>query len=258
MGIFWRWLGYGGKHLCVMHKRCVGSSNDVARQRLHWPIGEGGQGEGLVIKVDRQLAGRGRRGKRWVSRRGNLHCSFVLVPSVSQRHYPQLSFMASLALMETLRSLCRHPAWWRRVSCKWPNDVLCDGKKLAGILLEHGLYRGRSMVIMGVGVNVRFAPPLRRVTSLYACGIMSTEAEVFKRFALFFWRRYRLWQEKEAHDMVYQEWLCHAYRLGGFVRLHMDGEKVEGMFEGLTSDGRLCVRMRNSEVRHVSSALVET
>lgn len=86
----------------------------------------GGASHGAVIWAKRQTAGRGRMGREWVSSEGNLYVTVLVHPPVALDQCPQLSFVAALAVAETLEGIVPDPA---KVACKWPNDVLVGGKK---------------------------------------------------------------------------------------------------------------------------------
>ena len=107
------------------------STSTLLKQRA-----EAGAAEGLAIQALRQSAGRGRQGKGWESPAGNLYVSVLLRPGVALREAPQWSFVAAVALAETLNPLLPKAA---RPRLKWPNDLLLDGAKAAGILVETGV-----------------------------------------------------------------------------------------------------------------------
>ena len=112
---------------------------------------ESGAEPGLVVWGREQTAGRGRRGRRWESSPGNLFMSIYLdVSFASQSDIPQLSFVAALAICDLVEELA--PQMTDKLSLKWPNDVLADGAKLAGILLEGA---GPGHVVVGMGVNLK-------------------------------------------------------------------------------------------------------
>ena len=121
-----------------------GSTNDIARE-----LADQGCAAGLVIVAEEQLSGRGRTGAVWSSPLGNLYQSLVLRPQVSPSIASQLSFVTALALREAIVKILPN----QECLCKWPNDVLCDKAKVAGILLESKItptasppFNSRSMV----------------------------------------------------------------------------------------------------------------
>src|SRR5919198_6069394 len=130
----------------------IGSTNDEARR-----LAREGAPAGTLVWAVAQSAGRGRRGHLWQSPPGNLYLSLVLRPDVPPALAPQLGFIAALALGDALDQLAG-PGLQLRY--KWPNDVLAEGRKIAGILLESETAgAGRlEFVIIGIGVNIASAP----------------------------------------------------------------------------------------------------
>ena len=119
----------------------------------------------LWIAAREQTAGRGRRGNSWVSPRGNLYATLLLTDPAPPECAPQLSFVAVLALYDTIAACA--PALREALSLKWPNDLLCRGAKLAGILIEGEQAADALAVAIGIGVNCETTHrkrPIRRPT----------------------------------------------------------------------------------------------
>jgi BirA family biotin operon repressor/biotin-[acetyl-CoA-carboxylase] ligase len=114
-------------------------------------MAEGGDAEGLVVLAHHQTGGRGRLGRTWNDEpKANLLFSLLLRPSIPLERFPLLAFYASLAVAEAIHSHTGITA-----DCKWPNDILLDGKKVCGILLESSQDKTRSpFAILGIGLNV--------------------------------------------------------------------------------------------------------
>src|SRR5947207_10376488 len=112
----------------VMHD-ALDSTNSEALK-----LAQGGERGPLWVVAARQTAGRGRRGRNWVSQPGNLYATLLLTDPAPAERWPQLSFVAALALRDAVAALA--PALEARVAIKWPNDLLLDGAKVAGILIE--------------------------------------------------------------------------------------------------------------------------
>lgn len=126
-----------------------------------------------------QRAGRGRHGREWVSPPGNLYASLLLVAPCPAADSPKLGFVAGVALAEVVRKLAPKA----NTHLKWPNDVLVDGAKLSGILLEGRMVAGgKQAVAIGMGVNITSAPELpgRAATSFSALGVATDRREVFR------------------------------------------------------------------------------
>src|SRR5438105_12858227 len=153
----------------------IGSTNAEALARAR--AGERGP---LWITAGRQTAGRGRRGRSFVSEPGNLFASLLLTDPSPADRAAELSFVAALALHDAICQVA--PVLAGRLELKWPNDLLCDGAKLAGILVEGESGSGRPLaVVIGIGVNCAHHPDglSYPATSLAACGVTVTPQRLF-------------------------------------------------------------------------------
>ena len=214
---------------------CIDSTNDeVGRQAAQ------GAQPGLVVWALEQTAGRGRRGRTWVSPPGNLHCSFLLHSRPKLEEAPQLAFVAAVALRDALSSLLPSTPF----CCKWPNDILADGRKIAGMLLESA----RPHVILGVGVNVVDAPSpaLYPTASLQGLGSGATAFDVLTAFAEQLTHWHRQWLDF-GFPALRQAWLDRATGVGGPVTVRLaNGEESHGRFAGLDEGGALLLEQGDS------------
>ena len=209
------------------------STNDDARR-----MAADGAADGTLVWAERQTSGRGRRGRRWESPAGNLYMSLLLRPAVPLAQAGQIGFLAALAIAETCAALLPH----RAVACKWPNDVLIDGKKVAGLLLESEAQPDGVVdwLVLGLGVNVASHPEGMEfpATSLSAAGgkadVETTMAMVANAFAIW----YRRWLA-EGVAPARDAWLARAAGIGGAVRVRLETRTEEGIFAGLDGEGAL-------------------
>lgn len=196
--------------------------------------------EGLWLRAERQTGGRGRLARRWESPAGNLYCSTIVRLRPYDPAPGTLALVAAVALHEAV-SLYLPP---EKVVIKWPNDLLVDGAKLCGVLLE----RTDDAIIIGIGLNIAHHPDLpdRPATSLAACGagevdpayFLQTLAEIFARW-LEVWRGQGL-------GPVRDRWLKQAHPVGTALKANLpDGSTLEGLFTGLDEDGALILRLAN-------------
>lgn len=193
-----------------------------------------------------QTAGRGRRGRQWETARGDLAASFAYVTTADPATAATLGFVAGLALEQALRevaaSLSPRAA---RPELKWPNDIVVDGKKLAGILLEADpLAEGRLAVAVGIGVNVVSAPdglPYPAV-SLAQRGDATTAEELFEALAENFVTWLDTWRDGEGLPAIRKAWMARAAGLGSQVEVDMGTRTLRGRFESLDDRGRLVLR----------------
>lgn len=188
-----------------------------------------------------QTAGRGRRGRAWSSMHGNLAASLLVVPDSDPAVSATLGFVAGVALHHALTSIV--PA--ERIALKWPNDVLGDGSKLCGMLLEaQKLSDGRMAVAIGIGVNVVATPDglPYAAASLKGMGIETDAATVFGALSDAWVDAYESWDRGRGVDAVLDQWRVAAAGIGGEIAVSQDGTVVRGIFETIDQAGRLIVR----------------
>ncbi len=195
----------------------------------------------LWIVADEQTKGRGRHGRVWASPRGNLYASLLLVAPCEQARASQLGFVAALALHDAVADVTGLAA--PRLALKWPNDLLVDGAKLSGILLEgHRVGATQTFaVIIGMGVNVTAAPegmPYRTTRLIDAAGAVD-RAALFAAMSSRMARRLAEWQGGAGFDSIREAWLARAARLGANVTVRLPHRNASGTFLGVDSAGRL-------------------
>lgn len=198
-----------------------------------------------------QTAGRGRRHRPWIAARGNLAASVLEVIDVSPSIAATLGFAAGLALEEALRkvsietSLRSAGSDQMKFSLKWPNDVLAEGQKLAGILLEaEAVADGRLAVVVGIGTNVIAAPegtPMP-ATSLAALGVHTSAEELFTRLSDTWAELRGIWDNGRGFGEIRQRWLARAAGRGEKVAIHTGGATLEGTFDTLDEAGCMIVQ----------------
>ena len=205
----------------------VNSTNDVAAEYASKAVGQKS-----VIVARRQTAGRGRRGRSWQSLDGNLFFSILL--EFKLRNLGQLIMAASLSLLEAIKDY----APLADVQLKWPNDVLLNGGKVSGMLLEKGA--GEYMVV-GIGVNVVQSPKnadmLYPTTSLKEAGIQ-TSADAFLEHFL------RRFAENIKQNAAYlrQQWLKNAKGVGQKIAVRQNGKQQRGIFKGIDDNADLLLQ----------------
>jgi BirA family transcriptional regulator, biotin operon repressor / biotin---[acetyl-CoA-carboxylase] ligase len=232
----------------LVSRGTVGSTNDEARQ-----LARGGAPEGTLVCALEQTAGRGRRGRFWSSPRGNLYASLVLRPTCPPDRAAQLGFVAALAVGEALSELV---PGLENLACKWPNDVLAGGRKIAGILLESEMGEGNDLafLVVGVGMNLASAPPDAefRATSVLAegCPPPSLNAAL-AAFARHFENWAGRWRA-EGFAPVRDAWRARAIGFGEQIRVRLDSATLHGKFVDIDHQGVLLLETA-SGLRHVSA-----
>jgi BirA family biotin operon repressor/biotin-[acetyl-CoA-carboxylase] ligase len=211
------------------------STNEEARRQA-----QAGAAEGTLIWARAQTAGRGRRGRNFISPPGNLYMSILLRPDQPGGVAAQLGFAAALAVGEAVLTLLPETV---SLAYKWPNDVLLDGRKTCGILLEsQAAGEGRvDWLVVGIGVNIVSFPagidfP---ATALAACGAGPIPVETaLEAVAGRFLHWYELWREA-GFAPLRAAWLARAHGLGEVINVRLPGEETIGRFVGLDEDGAL-------------------
>lgn len=193
-----------------------------------------------------QTAGIGRRGRAWAFQPGNFAASARIAPAGSLDAFAQYSFVAALALHDALAAIVGHGA---DIALKWPNDVLINGKKACGILLETTPRREGHELIVGIGVNLKHAPSqsllepgatppgsLAELTGISVSpeGFLGTLANAFAT------RDDNLRRHGFAETRA--DWLARASGLGTRIKARLPNACHEGVFEDLDSTGALVLR----------------
>jgi BirA family transcriptional regulator, biotin operon repressor / biotin---[acetyl-CoA-carboxylase] ligase len=220
----------------IVRLGAIDSTNEEGRRRVLT-----GDADRTWIVAEEQTAGRGRRGRAWISPRGNLHASCVMIDPCSRAVGAQLGFVAGVALARAARDLGA-----TEIGLKWPNDLMSHGAKCAGILVEGvALTGGRAACVVGVGVNCSQAPMgLGYATSCLtrAGGHKVDPSEVFGRLVPRFAEALDIWRAGEAFDRIRATWLDLALGLGERITIKNGTDQREGMFEGIDATGRLLIR----------------
>jgi BirA family biotin operon repressor/biotin-[acetyl-CoA-carboxylase] ligase len=195
----------------------------------------------LWITASRQTAGRGRRGRAWVSEPGNLFVSLLLTARAPPEHWPELSFVAALALHDAVVELA--PPLKPRLAIKWPNDLLLAGEKFAGILIEgEGGHDGA--VAVGIGINCASHPADtdQPATDLAAAGAQVSPQTLFAALSAKMLGRLAQWNAGEGFATVRADWLARAAGVGEDIRVRLPDREVSGRFEALDETGSLVLR----------------
>ncbi len=236
------------------HHASLPSTNEKA-----FRLAQDGAEHGEVVVAEQQTAGKGRRGRVWVSPPGlNLYFSAILRPALPPQRAPELTLVAAVALAEALRDAGADAA------IKWPNDVHIDGRKVAGILTELSAEPERvHFVIVGVGVNLNsqaehFPDELRdTATSLsLALGKPVQRAQ----FAAALWTRLEEWLDlylETGFDAVRARWKALSSTLGQDVLVRTDRQELRGRAEDIDPSGALLVRTAEGSLERVLAGDVE-
>ncbi|MGL4404360.1 MAG: biotin--[acetyl-CoA-carboxylase] ligase [Notoacmeibacter sp.] len=226
----------------------VGSTNAMALERAK----SGDQGR-LWIAALKQEAGKGRRNRVWESPHGNLAATLLYLHHGDTAQVATLGFVAGLALQEALDAIAPR---YGKFALKWPNDVLADGKKLSGILLESiALPNGTLGIAVGIGINIVAHPPETPfpATSLAAEGIKTSAEMVFLALSDAWVTLFRLWNNGSGIDAIRRRWLVHAAGLGSEIVINHNGTVFRGRFETIDADCRIVIRDDQGLLHHINA-----
>ena len=228
----------------------IDSTNEEAKR-----CAERGEPGPIWITADHQTAGRGRRGRTWVSPKGNLMTTLFLRPECSPAKAAELSFVAGLALRDAVVHCA--PSHQAEIALKWPNDLLIGGKKIAGMLLESAVSGPGNVawLAIGIGLNLNAFPtetPYPATSLLAATGVAPPVDMALSLLAAAFDKRLSLWRQ-EGFAPVREEWLTHAAGRGRPITVRLSNETIDGVFETLEPDGALRLKLADGGDRLIST-----
>lgn len=207
-------------------------------------VARAGQGETgpLWLVADRQEQGRGRNARAWSSPEGNLYASLLLTDPAPAANIAELSFVLSLALRDAVLAASGLAAS-NTLALKWPNDLMAEGRKTAGLLLEGGQAQGRAFVVAGFGVNIVSHPDgtTHPATNLTAAGFALDRERLAAALADAAARRIANWNRGANFATIRSAWLKAAHGLGATLRVNTVAESFEGTFDTIDPAGRLVV-----------------
>jgi BirA family transcriptional regulator, biotin operon repressor / biotin---[acetyl-CoA-carboxylase] ligase len=229
----------------------VDSTNNEAKRRAK--AGEPGP---LWIWSARQSKGRGRGGREWISRPGNLFATLLISVKCPARVAVQLALVAGIIAHDTIVKLIAYEGR-SELLLKWPNDVLISGKKVSGVLLENVGSGGehQSIVVMGTGINLASHPEdlPQPAASLDDFGTTVTPAEALEVLAAVTHEWLGRWGEGSCFPTIRRAWLDRAGPMGRPLCVRIDGEETEGEYRGLDADGALRLMTQDGREHHIAA-----
>jgi len=227
----------------IFHLNTTSSTNIVARQ-----IAERGVDEGTVIVAETQSRGKGRLGRKWITKPGGLWMSVILKPAIDPMHASSITLLAAVSVTKALRGAGLEAV------IKWPNDVLVNGKKICGILTEMSAETDIvNFIILGIGVNVNNEVPLDTATTMRAelgkdvdrAGFTQSLLEVLEEDYLTF--------KAEGFTPILWSWRRYSDTLGREVEVTYQDEVVTGLAQDVDDAGSLLVKTADGSVRKIVS-----
>lgn len=228
----------------------IDSTNDEAKRRIN----SGAlRHQACWISAKTQSKGRGRIGRKWVSAEGNLYATLCLPLAELSAKTTQLSFVTAVAVARCVQRLLNEQV---TVECKWPNDILLEGCKVSGILLESlRTKEGDDWAILGIGMNVQHSPDETRWPSISLFDIEGTAINVeIALIALD--KEVQHWVKQWVHfgfEPIRQAWTNLAFGIGQKIRYSSNQEEIDGVFVGLDQDGAAALRLDSGQAFNVYS-----
>ncbi|MEM1048884.1 MAG: biotin--[acetyl-CoA-carboxylase] ligase [Pseudomonadota bacterium] len=218
------------------HLRETDSTNSEALRRAQ----AGAEGP-FWVTADRQIEGRGRRGRDWVSESGNLFATLVWPAAELPPETGRIPLVAALCAHRTVSAFIGDTA---AVAIKWPNDILCGGGKVCGILAEQHRLADSSLIVIGIGINVASSPAIAQYpTACLADHIGAVEVDaVWARLAQDFEDGIALWSKPGGFAEIRRQWLERAAGIGERVTIRGHGPSRTGRFVTLSEDGYLVLQ----------------
>ncbi|MFC2075097.1 biotin--[acetyl-CoA-carboxylase] ligase [Bdellovibrionota bacterium] len=229
----------------------TGSTNDDCKSR-----GKAGAPQGFTLIADTQTEGRGRYGRKWFSPAGsNIYFSTVLRPNRKLYEIPTVTLTAAVAIHDCLTQFLPKEL----LGIKWPNDILGNGKKLAGILTE--LFQEPPFLVLGVGLNVNveeFPEELQSIATsvkILLDGKETSREELFAKLCFNLEKWYELWTA-EGFAPIRDYWEKNSGMVGRTVKI-TGKENVTGMVKGISETGGLLVEDQAGEIREEKGGEIE-
>src|SRR3989304_1517083 len=238
------------------HKE-LNSTNDTARE-----LASKGAKEGFAVVADSQTKGKGRLGRRWESPASvNIYTSIILRPDIPPAHAPQLTLVAAVAMAETISKFLNNGSGYKpEPTVKWPNDILINSKKTAGILTEMSSEIDRiNFVVIGIGVNVNMPKKmlpeeLRTVaTSLREeTGKEISRTDFIRTLYLSIEKWYKLYL-KNGFEPIREAWNSYFNMAGKVVKVQQMDRVIEGVAVGIDADGTFLLQVKSGSVLRIIS-----
>ncbi|MDF1607509.1 biotin--[acetyl-CoA-carboxylase] ligase [Hoeflea sp. YIM 152468] len=228
----------------------VASTNAECLERAR--AGDAGR---LWITAARQTGGRGRRGRTWISEPGNLYSSLLLIDPAPWAALGSLPLAVTLAVHGAVASMLPDGGGGG-LRIKWPNDLLINGFKTAGILIEaEQLSDGRRAVVIGCGINIAHRPDtgIYPATCLSEQGSAATPQGLFARLVVSMDATLQDWDEGRGLAGIRKAWIDRADGLGKPVTVNLPDRQIRGLFDGIDGEGRLMLAMPDGSKQMIAS-----
>ena len=232
------------KNFTIHHFNEIPSSNDLALKLLK----ENQITHNHIITAKSQNAGRGRLDRHWSSPPGNLYFSLIVRPEKFHERVSDLSFLAAISLNESLRKISPKNL---EIQNKWPNDILINGKKTAGILLQ----KYQDYIIIGIGLNLISHPEqtIFPASNLAEFSLEILPENALENFLHSFSDFYQKWQNF-GFTPIRNIWLQNAYKINKEISLNLGEEKINGILQEIDTAGNLILQTAQNTKEVIKTA----
>jgi BirA family transcriptional regulator, biotin operon repressor / biotin---[acetyl-CoA-carboxylase] ligase len=232
----------------------VSSTNDIALE-----LGRNGACEGTIVIADSQSGGRGRLGRRWISPPGvNLYTSVIFRPRIATKDAPVLTLISAISVAEALRAEGAVGA-----TIKWPNDLIINMKKVAGILTEMETKEDEvDFIVVGIGVNLNMTGEMMKQEMGEVADMATSLREVVgheierKKFTSSLISKLDVWYQSFLNGgkpLIIKRWMEMWEAIHRRVRVSFDERIIEGIASGIDEDGYLILQRYDGRTEKVIS-----
>lgn len=238
----------------VLGKKIYSYKKTDSTNTIAYKLAENGAPEGTVVFAETQAKGRGRFHRAWESPEGGIYMSIILRPALEPMNTARITLAAAVAVAEAIREATNMPA-----NIKWPNDILINGLKACGILTEMMAEQDSIVfIIVGIGINVNSdakSLPKGSTSLKEESGSAVSRVTLAKTVLEMFEKNYL--NSKKGFDTIIEEWRNLSATLGKRVKLHTQGDIIEGQALDIDQNGGLILRLDSGFNKHILSGDVE-
>ncbi|MEM9575126.1 MAG: biotin--[acetyl-CoA-carboxylase] ligase [Pseudomonadota bacterium] len=207
----------------------------------------------LWLTAGQQMSGKGRRGRNWMSPVGNFHGSLYLSKPCEIQELGFFPLVCAVAVQRAIASVLESNT--RQVQIKWPNDILVDGAKICGMLIEASHQKDHVDVVIGCGINLVAHPhdTPYPATNLKDLGANASTSEMLFHLASSFDEILTQWDRGNGNGTILQLWKDHARGIGEKTIVNLANGQIEGIFEGINANGVLLLREPSGKLNEISA-----
>ncbi len=233
----------------IYHFPCLSSTQDKAKEVAETEL------EGCVVISDRQTAGRGSKGRCWLSPSGGVYLSVILKPDIHLREISKITLLSAVSLSETVEKMA-----FVRTSLKWPNDILINNKKVGGILCESAICgEVFHFIVVGIGVNLNnkiedISPSLLYpATSILEEARKKISRKKFIEEVLFDFDKNYLHFKKNGFAEIREKWKRKSSTLNKNITILDGNKKIKGKAMDISEEGFLILENKKGEIRKITT-----